>query len=446
MRLISRFVLTLLIGLLAAGLLSGFACGQTAVQQFEKKAKAPLTAVPAEPAANPTDTAGLPYLGVDADEVTSTTRGAIILTVRKGGPAELGGLRDGDVITAIGGKPVRNWDEVDAAMKDAKVGDKLMMTVQRSGLQETRTVTLGKKPPPEASAEEPGEAAPADAPASATPPAETLPLTPAAPRRPAATPPGATPLRDPAAIPPAAVVPGDSPASEPPADPFSRPARDPDLGLPEPPAAPAEALPPEPAPPESPLADPRLPPIPSSGRATLGIAVVPLTAETRLQYDVRATARQGAIIHSVKPGSPADLSGLPIGGVIVSIDGQLVRSPDDLAGTVSAGRPGQEIELRYMLEGDRVVTKNVRLAPAAATAIVPSRRPSVADGPLSRRLDEMVGPSSPAIRATRGDTSDAELLVQIRDEMRLLSDKVTSLEERIKALEGTQPAPPPTPE
>src|SRR5688500_11888521 len=135
MRLISRFVPALLVALTAAGLLSGSATGQTAFQQFEKKAKAPLTAAPAEPGtAAPVDAVQSGYLGVEADEITVTTRGAIVAKVKKGAPAELGGLRDGDVITSIGGKAVRNWDDVDALMKDAKVGDKLVMTIQRSGL------------------------------------------------------------------------------------------------------------------------------------------------------------------------------------------------------------------------------------------------------------------------------------------------------------------------
>ena len=427
-----RLILTLALTLFAASLAAGLAFGQAAVDRFEKKAKAPLTAAPAEPpatdpaAADSGAAAGTPYLGVEADETTVTARGALVAKVKKGAPAELGGLRDGDVITAVDGKPVRNWDDVDAAMKAAKVGTKLLMTVQRGGLQETKTVTLGRKE--DFVMENPGEP-----PLSEAPPAETLPL-PATPRTPA--------LAPPAAPPPALTPPADASAADPPADPFPRPTRDPDLDLPPPPMPPAGIVPAEPAPPESPLADPLLPPAPGGGRATLGISVVPLTPETRGQYEVRATARQGAVIHSVKAGSPADLAGLPIGGVIVSIDGQLVRTPDDLADAVSAGRPGQEVELRYMLEGDRVVTKNVRLAPAAASAIVPAPRPGAGGGSLARRFEDMVGPSSASPRATRGSSGDAEVLSQIRDELRTLSEKVDSLEIRLRALEGAGAAPP----
>ena len=45
-------------------------------------------------------------------------------------------------------------------------------------------------------------------------------------------------------------------------------------------------------------------------------------------------------------------------------------------------------------------------------------------------------------RRGRGSSGDAEVLSQIRDELRTLSEKVDSLEIRLRALEGAGAAPP----
>lgn len=409
-----RHVHTIALALVAAGLAAGSACGQTAFDQFEKKAKAPLTAVPkAAPAAEPAATGAAPaseapYLGVEADETAVTNRGAIIAKVKKGAPSDLGGLKDGDIITAVDGKVVRNWDEVDAAMKGAKIGSKVVMTIQRGGLQETKTVTLGRKPAATAATADP----PATTPEETSPPATSPPtLTPPAGTPPTLTPPAGTPLREPAT------------------DPLSRPLRDPDLDLPPPPETDPLA-PLTPAAPETDpgaAADPLAPPTAVSGRATLGISVVPLTAETRATYEVRSTARQGAIIHSVRPGSPADLAGLPVGGVIVSIDGLLVKSSDELAAAVASGRPGQEVELRYMLDGDRVATKTVRLAPASAIGAVPASPPAVgglSDRSNLRRFSDTL------------ESGSTSRLTEIQESIQALTEKISALEERLKLLEG----------
>jgi membrane-associated protease RseP (regulator of RpoE activity) len=153
---------------------------------------------------------------------------------------------------------------------------------------------------------------------------------------------------------------------------------------------------------------------------------VPLNAETRATYEVRSTARQGAIIHSVRPGSPADLAGLPVGGVIVSIDGMLVKSSDELAAAVAGGRPGQEVELRYMLDGDRVATKTVRLAPASAIGSVPAFPPAadgLTDRSSLRRFSDTLDPGS------------ASSLSEIQESIQALTEKISALEERLKLLE-----------
>lgn len=251
----------------------------------------------------------------------------------------------------------------------------------------------------------------------------------APPTRPSFTPRPSATIGDPPA------APSLGPAADP-AIPAAPPA-DPDLSLGLPRTEPAE--PAATAPSLDPLATTPAAPEPAlgTGKATLGVSVVPLTPETRAQYDIRTTARQGAVIHSVRPGSPADLAGLPIGGVIVTIDGKVVKSSDDLAATISAARPGQEVELRIMTDGDNIDTKSVRLAPAAATAIVPAFPRATPDAGSSnlRRFEEMAGNLDADIPL--GSTvADPSRVAKLVEEMQKLRAQLTAMDERIKLLEA----------
>jgi hypothetical protein len=81
------------------------------------------------------------------------------------------------------------------------------------------------------------------------------------------------------------------------------------------------------------------------------------------------------LIASLDPESPADRVGLPLGGVIVSVDGQRVDSPRDLVRFVQAARPGQSIELTYY-QGATRFRKRVQLAPGAARPAAPDAAPA----------------------------------------------------------------------
>jgi membrane-associated protease RseP (regulator of RpoE activity) len=439
--------------LAAAFSATGPARAQSALQQFENKAKAPAAAAPAAsapgPGLAPATEAAPPsgYLGVVADDTPEPGKGVLLTGVKPGAPSELGGLKAGDVIIAIDGKPCRNLDDLDKALEKGTVGTKLVMTVQRQGKEERKTIALGTRPMDDEAADNPGEAPPADVPAAEPPlPAPSLPGRgspvpeipgPARPASPAIRGVSDDPLPPPpSAAPPATATP-----------------RDPALDLPAPPAGdrPATDLPAtEPPATDVPAAEP--PALGGSGKASLGIQVVPLNDETRSQY--RTAARQGAVIVVVRPGSPADLAGLPIGGVVVSIDGQLVQSADDLVEAISAARPGQEVELRYY-HGDRLLTRAVRLAPAAARGVIPSTRAPHADAPradapradaprgpadrpLLRKFEDMVeslGPQSPA-RTTVGSTIiDPSVMAEMHADIKAMKEKLDGLETRIKTLE-----------
>ncbi len=85
----------------------------------------------AGPAISPVPTAkGRAWLGLTVDDGPNgvTVRGVI-----PGGPGERAGLRQGDVITAVDGQPVRSVADVRRQLRDRQAGDTLTLTVNRGG-------------------------------------------------------------------------------------------------------------------------------------------------------------------------------------------------------------------------------------------------------------------------------------------------------------------------
>jgi serine protease DegQ len=96
------------------------------------------------------------WLGVEAVDLTSevarslgvrATSGALLVRLLQGGPADRAGLRPGDVVTALEGKPVidtRDLVEKTAGIKPGAQGE---FTVLRDGKATTLRVEVGRRPP-----------------------------------------------------------------------------------------------------------------------------------------------------------------------------------------------------------------------------------------------------------------------------------------------------------
>jgi membrane-associated protease RseP (regulator of RpoE activity) len=368
------------IALAAAGLLSIQAAdGQPLVNPVEQRLQPPASGGAPGPAP-----ARSGYLGFVPDEESDQGNGVRVKSVKAGAPAALGGLKDGDLITAVDGKGVKGLSQFDALLDRTSPGQKIQITIDRSGRSQQVTVTLGTPPTARPSAD-PTAGEPSQQTPSLTPPTGSSPATgsfsspsasggagtapsltaPTGPGSPGA---GGAPSLTPPTGTGASPVPSTlSTPSTPDSTPRGSGIRAQPLDLGAPPAAAGEAVP---------------PPAPSgfgssaagAGGASLGITVVPLTEQARIEAGV--PVRRGAVIAVIKPGSPADRAGLPVGGVIARIDGREVNSADDLVAAVRAARPGQEVELTYY-EGNRLHRKLVRLAPAGA----PGSTASVGDDP-----------------------------------------------------------------
>jgi serine protease Do/serine protease DegQ len=100
-------------------------------------------------------------LGIEMGDLTpelarklgaSSLEGAVIGGVQTGSPAERAGLREGDVISALGGRPIRNAAELRARLGLTPVGEEVELRVTRGGA--SRAVRVQIAAPQEAASDE----------------------------------------------------------------------------------------------------------------------------------------------------------------------------------------------------------------------------------------------------------------------------------------------------
>ncbi|HLG14584.1 MAG TPA: PDZ domain-containing protein [Blastocatellia bacterium] len=94
------------------------------------------------------------YLGVYLEEVTPDSvkelglkeeRGALVMKVVEGSPAEKAGLKENDVIVALNGKRVDSVGELQRIMGETPAGRTVSIDVVRGGAQQTLSATLAKR-------------------------------------------------------------------------------------------------------------------------------------------------------------------------------------------------------------------------------------------------------------------------------------------------------------
>ncbi len=85
------------------------------------------------------------YLGSIPDMAGDDTPGLKLTGVRAGSPADVGGLKAGDVIVEFDSKPVTDLFEYSNALYAHKPGDEVGIVILRAGQRLTLHVTLGKR-------------------------------------------------------------------------------------------------------------------------------------------------------------------------------------------------------------------------------------------------------------------------------------------------------------
>jgi putative serine protease PepD len=95
------------------------------------------------------------YLGVstiDADQAAldgndvQVDEGAYVQSVGSGTPADHAGVRTGDVVVAVDGKPVNSAAALGSIIRQYKPGDEVELEINRDGDSRTTRVTLGETP------------------------------------------------------------------------------------------------------------------------------------------------------------------------------------------------------------------------------------------------------------------------------------------------------------
>ena len=72
--------------------------------------------------------------------------GLLVVSVEPEGPAEKSGAMLGDVLTAVGGKPLENLESLQAALVGERAGSQLKFTVIRAGSPIELSITAGEQP------------------------------------------------------------------------------------------------------------------------------------------------------------------------------------------------------------------------------------------------------------------------------------------------------------
>ncbi len=96
-----------------------------------------------------------PYIGATFDPVTSDVaealglhraRGALVVGVTKGGPAEKAGIEPGQVVTAVNGLEVEHPDALGYRLTTAGIGKSAELTVVEKGKEKKLTIALNTAP------------------------------------------------------------------------------------------------------------------------------------------------------------------------------------------------------------------------------------------------------------------------------------------------------------
>jgi len=102
-----------------------------------------------------TGTAVHGYLGVGTMPITpelaqqynlAASSGLLVADVAPNSPAAQAGLQQGDIITKVDGQPVSISNQLGAYVRDKAPGDKVQLTINRSGQEQTVTATLAARP------------------------------------------------------------------------------------------------------------------------------------------------------------------------------------------------------------------------------------------------------------------------------------------------------------
>jgi serine protease DegQ len=102
------------------------------------------------------------WIGVEVQEITppvaesfrlGSTRGALIAGVLRGGPADKAGIKPGDVLLEVEGKPVTDPTSMLNLIAALPPGQAARMKLRREGKDVETEIIVGRRPKPQPRAE-----------------------------------------------------------------------------------------------------------------------------------------------------------------------------------------------------------------------------------------------------------------------------------------------------
>ena len=84
------------------------------------------------------------YMGIRGEN--ANTKGALLTDITENGPSQRAGLKRGDIVQAIDGKPVANYEALISVIRSSKAGDKVKVTVQRGNEKKEVKLTFANRP------------------------------------------------------------------------------------------------------------------------------------------------------------------------------------------------------------------------------------------------------------------------------------------------------------
>lgn len=86
-------------------------------------------------------------------------------------------------------------------------------------------------------------------------------------------------------------------------------------------------------------------------RGYLGVLIQPISQDLAEVFELEN--RSGALVGGLTPGGPAEAAGIQPGDIILKIDGETVKSDQDLRLSVAERRPGTKMNITVLREGER---------------------------------------------------------------------------------------------
>jgi len=130
-------------------------------------------------------------------------------------------------------------------------------------------------------------------------------------------------------------------------------------------------------------------------RGLLGVSISDFNAESAKAFGIEGTA-EGALVQEVADGSAAEKAGIEVGDVILSVDGQRIKTASDLRNIVGLKRSGESVRVEVLRDGKRRQITAL-LSEVATTAQVDGEdiHPGLAGAELGNhegKADQFAGP------------------------------------------------------